>query len=212
MRGLAEELAGIGVEYAFLRGRSVAAHQHSSRGMGMAHGDVPQPPVSGFARREENQRHVHHDVDEQRVVGDEGAQVLALFLEARRQSPAGFDQHVAQGGIVRHAIPAVVGGQKQQTQIVHVAILLARLQGRGVADGVLQPELRFRRVRLGMFVENPHHAGQEAVGPVRPGRPVVFPFPVGGVQRIELRMLVDQLADLLLRELKRMVKQFAGVA
>ena len=78
MGGMPEKLACIGIEEAFLGGGSIAAHQHPARGVSMPHGDIAQPPVSGFPRREENQRDIHHDVDGQRIVGDEGSQVLAL--------------------------------------------------------------------------------------------------------------------------------------
>ena len=62
----------------------------------VAHGDVAQPPVAGLARGVENDPDVHHDVDEQRILGDERAQVLALFLEPQGQRLAGLHQHIVE--------------------------------------------------------------------------------------------------------------------
>ena len=95
MRCLAQEFAGVSIENSFLRGGSVAPHQHAPRGVRMAHGDIAQPPVAGFPRGEKDNPHIHHDVDEQRIVGYKRPQVLAFFLEALGQSPAGLDQHLA---------------------------------------------------------------------------------------------------------------------
>ena len=76
---------------------------------------------------------------------------------------------------------------------MNVAVHFARLERNGVALGLLSP---FRVA--GAAMENPHHAGQEAVAPVRPGFAVMPPAPLLGVHGVEAGVAFDELADLIL--------------
>ena len=96
MGGLAEKLAGLGVEDAFVGGRAVGADERPLGGPAVRDGQVVERLVAGLARGVEDQRHVHHDVDEQALGRDERAEVLPLRVEPQRQRAAGRDQHLVE--------------------------------------------------------------------------------------------------------------------
>ena len=132
---------------------------------------------------------------------------MAVFLEAQRLRLAGFDDGVPLFLIVAELIPTIVGGHEQESQIVHFAIVFARLQRKSVADSLLQPIFLGSGIAAILLVKNPHHAGKKAVAPMRPGRTFMLPPAVVGVHRIEVRMGLDQFADLLLGEPECIVKK-----
>jgi len=211
VRGLAQKLAGVGIENPLVRGGTVAPHQHPPGGQRVAQRNVAQFTVAALARRIKNDADVHHGVDEQRIVGDEGAQIRALFLEARCERAAGFDQNVAQSRLMRQPVPPVVCGQKQKPEIVPVAVVLAGLDRRGVLDRILEPVFRFGRIRSGVFVEHPHHSREKTVGPVRPHLAFMFPEAVLRMQRVQHRVFFNQFPHLFLREMEGLAEQFPGV-
>ena len=59
--------------------------------------------IPGLPRRVENDADVHHDVDEQRILRHEGAQVRALFAESQRHRAAGLNEHAVEGRVVGRA-------------------------------------------------------------------------------------------------------------
>ena len=107
-----------------------------------------RPAIARLPRRIKNDPDVHHDVDEERILADERAQILPVFLEAQRLGFAGLDQRFFQLGILRQPIPAVIGGHEDEPEVVNVAIVLARRQRSGVASGLFQPELIFVHAAL----------------------------------------------------------------
>ena len=96
LRGLPQKFAGLQIEDPFVRGGSVPAHQEAARGEAVAQRDIPQPPVARFARGVEDDADVHHDVDEDRILGHERSQILAIFLEPHGQRRAGLNDDVFQ--------------------------------------------------------------------------------------------------------------------
>ncbi len=215
LRALAQKFAGLEIENSFLRRGAVAAHQVAARGEAMAQRNVAQPAIARFTRGIKNDADVHHDVDEERILADERAQVLPVLLEAQRLGFARLNQRLFELGILRQAIPAVIRGHEDEAEIVNIAIVLARGERRGVAHGLFQPEFvivsggsRGAR-RQAPAVEDPHHAGKKPVAPVGPYLAFVLPFPFGGVHRIEARMSFDELAHLLLCEPHSVFKERA---
>src|ERR1700733_10534458 len=216
LRGLAQEFAALQIENSFLRRGTVAAHQEPARGQAVAQSDVAQPAIARFSRGVKDDPDVHHDVDEERILADKRAQVLPVLLETQRFGFARLNERVFQLGILREAIPPVIGGHEDEPQIVNVAIVLARRERRGVAHRLLQPEFVHGSPRAvspsgGLVppVEDPHHSGEKSIAPVGPYLTFVLPLAVGRVHRIEARMSLDDLAHLLLRELHRVFKKCA---
>ena len=167
----------------------------------MPQGDVEEPGVPGFPRGVENDADVHHDVDEQRIFRNEGTQVRALLAEAQRQRAARLNQNGAQGRIGGQRVPAAVGGGEQESEVVHVAVELARLQAPGVPLGRRAPGFVAARAQY------PHDARQKPVAPVGPRRPVVLPLALLGVDRVEPRIRLRQRADLPLGKLQRLLEE-----
>ncbi len=189
--GLAQELARLQVEDALVGGAAVAAHQIAARGQAVLVGDAPQILVAGLEGGVEDDAHVHHDVDEEALVGDEGAQVLALLLEAFGQRLAGLDHDVVGLLIFVDVIPTFPGRPEDEAQIVYAAVGLAMLDQTGVMLGPVQP------IDIGgVLIEQPHLAAQKTFTPVGPGLAIVFPLAVLGVHGEVVRMGLDQVAHL----------------
>ena len=198
LRALAQELAGLQIENPFLRRGAVAAHQKAARGQAVAQRDVAQPAIARLARGIEDDPDVHHDVDEERILADERAQVLPVLLETQRLGFARLNQRILQLGILRQAIPAVIGGHEDEAQIVNVAIMLARRRAEWCSEwpapARICPATTRCRSPHGQvpLVEDPHHSGKKSVAPVGPNLAFVLPFAVGGVHRIEARMSLNR--------------------
>ncbi len=90
-----------------------------------------------------------------------------------------------------------------------LAVVFADFDRDGVANGLLQPVLAVIAVVRRPFLEKPHHAGQKAFAPVRPNLAFVLPAAVTGVHRIEIRMVLDQLAYLLAGKAESLGEQLA---
>ena len=144
MGGLAQEFAGFQVEDAFVRGAAVAPDQIAAGGQAVAVGGLPQLLVIGLLRRVEDDRHVHHNVDEEALVGDKGAQVVALFLETLGESLAGLDDDRVFLLFAGQVVPAFPGGEEQKAEIVDIEVGLAVFQQAGVVLGLLRGNTRRR--------------------------------------------------------------------
>ena len=206
MGGLTQEFARLKIENAFVGGAAIAANEHAPARQTVFHRDVEQLVVSGLKRRVENDPHVRHDVDEQRLRSDERAQVLAFVLEPQRQRTPGLDHHVIEPRLAGEFVPAVIGGQENKTQVMNIAVHFAGFERSAVAFGLLPP-LRVARTAM----EDPHHAGKEAVAPVRPGFAVVPPAPLLGVHGVEVGVAFDESSHLVLREIKGLFKGWLPV-
>ena len=100
----------------------------------MGLGDAPQLGVAGLVGRVEDDRHVHHDVDEQRFRADERAQVLpALLNRMASVRPAWIStwRRRSSGQLV----PGPIGIEKDEAQVVHVAVVLAMFEQAAVVFG-----------------------------------------------------------------------------
>ena len=95
----------------------------------------------------------------------------------------------------------MIGGQENKTQVMNIAVHFAGFERSAVAFGLLPP-LRVARTAM----EDPHHAGKEAVAPVRPGFAVVPPAPLLGVHGVEVGVAFDESANLVLREIEGLFK------
>ena len=74
----AEERAGLEVEDPLVRGAAVGADERPLGRPAVGDGQVVQGAVAGLAGGVEDDRHVHHDVDEQALGRHERAEVLPL--------------------------------------------------------------------------------------------------------------------------------------
>ena len=194
---LLQELARLEIEKALVGGGAVAADQHPAGGQGVAHGDIHQARVARLGGRIKNDAHVHHDVDEERILRDEGPQVLAFLLETERHGAARLHDDVLQRALAGQPVPAVVGGHEDEAEVVDVAVHLSRFEGAGIADGLLPPVAAPGAVGGLASGEDPHHAGEEPVAPVCPGFAFVLPAPLAGVHGVEIGVAFDQCPDLL---------------
>ena len=88
MGRLAEELAGLEVEDPLVGGRAVRADEGALGGPAVGDGQLVEVVVAGLARRQEDDRHVHHDVDEQAVGARGTTGGTAPGVEPQRQGPA----------------------------------------------------------------------------------------------------------------------------
>ena len=193
MGGLAQKLAGLQVENAFMGGGAIAAHQITAGGAAMGMRFTQQVVIPCLPGGVKDNPHVHHDVNKERFVRHEGAQVLPLFLEAQPHRLSGGDDHLFERVISRLVIPAFVSGPEQEAQVMHIAVGFAMLEQARVMFGFDAPR---GAARAG--VENPHHAAQEAFAPVGPGLAAVLPTPVEGVHREVVGIVFGQRGNLLL--------------
>ena len=90
MRRLPQEFSSLQIEYAFVSRRTIGAHDCVASSAAMGCGDAQQLGIARFARGIKNNRHVHHDIDEQRLRRDERLQILPFLHESHCQRAAGL--------------------------------------------------------------------------------------------------------------------------
>ena len=163
----------------------------------MGQGELAKVAVAGLVGRGEDQRHVHHDVDEQRLRTEERAQVPPLGHEPLGQRAARLVDNHPHRRVAGQLVPRPIGVEKDEAQVVYAAVQLPRLQEPRVVFRPGQPS----RV-AGPPVESPHHPRQKAAGPVCPKRPFVEPFPGTRVNGKIVRVPLDEGGHLLLGELQ----------
>ena len=121
---------------------------------------------------------------------DSGAtneQVLPTLHEAHGQRAARLDQHVPQSGVAGQLEPGAIGVKKDKAQVVDIAVVLAMLEKPRITFGTLAP------LRIAPTSEElPHHAGEEAAGPIGPQLAVMMPAAARGVNREEIRRPLDR--------------------
>ncbi len=155
----------------------------------------------------EDDSHVHHDIDEEGILGHEGSQVLPLRHEAGAHGPPRRQDDGVHFLVAGKVVPALPSRPEQEAQIVDRAIGLTRFEEARVALGLSAP-----LIGAGAQVEDPHHAGQESLAPVRPGLTRVDPFPTLCVGRQVIRMGLHQAPNLSLREFEGVLQSGPEVA
>ena len=160
-------------------------------GQAVLHGDGLQVRVVFLLGRIEDDANIHHDVDEQAVLGQERAQVLALWLEPQRQGLPGLNNHRLHRRVAGQVVPALPGGPEEETQVMNAAVCLAGLDQAGVMFGSLPPA----RV-AGVLVQQPQLPAQKAFAPVGPGFALEVPFSLEGIQGEEIGVLESQAIEL----------------
>ena len=108
------------------------------------------------------------------------------WLIPQRQRAAGRDQYVAQTSVAGRAIPGKIGVQKDESQVVHVAVVLLRFEQARIMLGVPPPV-----VLAGPLSQQPHHAGVKSAAPISPALTVVPPATAPGVDRKKVRVAFD---------------------
>jgi hypothetical protein len=93
--------------------------------------------------------------------------------------------------------PGEIRVEEDEAQVVDVAVVLPMLQEPRVVLGPLPP--RFVAAAL---VELPHHAGEEAAGPIGPQLPLMKPFSLRRVDRKVVRRALDRRRHLPLGEIE----------
>ncbi len=125
MRTGAEKGSGLQIEQAFLGGGAVGADDLVAGGAAMGRGDAEELRIAGFLGCIKNDRHVHHDVDEQRIGRNERAKILPFFHEPHGQRAAGLDENAIEPRIVGEFVPGQISVEKNEAQVVDFAIELA---------------------------------------------------------------------------------------
>src|SRR5580704_11566130 len=110
---------------------------------------------------------------------------------------------------MRDLIPAIVGGHEEEAEIVHIAVVLASLNRRAIANGLLQPKFAVIAIVRGPLVKKPHHARQKPFAPIGPNRTFMLPAAIAGIHRIKVRMVFDELANLVAGEAEGLVELLA---
>src|SRR5947208_3206974 len=105
----------------------------------MRGGDAGQLTIASLDRGVENNRHVHHDVDEQRIVANERAQILSFFLESHRERATGLNEHSVQPLIACQFIPRQISAKKNESEVMHVTVVLAVFQESGIMLSSISP-------------------------------------------------------------------------
>jgi hypothetical protein len=97
--------------------------------------------------------------------------------------------------------PTFVGAViKDEAEIVDLTIVFAWLECLRIAHCEFTP---FGIV--GLLVKDPHHPRQETIAPTSPRRFCVTPTPAICIERIEIRIPLNQCSHLLLREAQRVL-------
>ena len=166
-----------------------------SRRATVPNGRIPQCLIARLVGRIENQRDIHHDVDEQRLWTNKAAQVLTVFSETHGQRPTGLNQNLVQLFVVGQTVPRAIRVQEDEAQVMHVAIVLPVFQQPGIVFSLLPPNgIATSQMEL------PHHAGQKTAGPIGPQLALVTPAAIDRVDRKEVGMTLCQRGNLPLGE------------
>ncbi len=118
-------------------------------------------------------------------------------------------KHVLEAGLPSQGVPAIVGGEENEAEVVNVVVELAGFERGRVFHGEVEPELLFLVALRRPAVEDPHHAGEEAVAPVGPCGAAMFPFPVPGVDGVEAGVGFGQAFDLFPGEQQGLLEEAA---
>jgi hypothetical protein len=113
--------------------------------------------------RDVQERHVHHDVDEKAVRAEKRSQILPFLLKPSSQRFAGFGQHIHLCLVARHVIPATKRVEKDETQVVNLAISFSMFQQARIVFRLSSPA-----DFTSLLVKEPHHAGEEPAAPIGP--------------------------------------------
>ncbi len=105
----------------------------------MGVGFAQQVDVARLLGGVENNAHIHHDVDKERILGHEGAQVLALFLESHSHRLPCLDDDIVKDRIATEIVPAFPGRPENEAQIVDIAVVFARFEQQRIVLGPLSP-------------------------------------------------------------------------
>src|SRR5262245_28341332 len=158
-------------------------------------GEAPELLIIRLLCRIKNNADVHHNVDEQAFRRNEGAQILALFLETQRECAAGVNHRLMDGRVPGEIVPAFPRGEKEKAEIVNVAIVFAVFQQAGVMLGLVAPPLF---PILG--IDQPQLSAEKTLAPIRPRFAAMLPPAPHRVHRKKVGMGAQQMAQLLLCE------------
>ena len=111
MRRLAQEFARAQIEQAFVAGGAVAAHDGTAGGHAVGVGFAQEVGVARLLGDVEDDAYIHHDVDKERILGDERTQILAFLFEAHTHRFPRLDDHLVQRRVARQVVPAFPGHQ-----------------------------------------------------------------------------------------------------
>src|SRR6185369_12552162 len=129
------------------------------------------------------------------------SQTSCTFIEAKRERSAGVNHNVFKRLILSRFVPASISAViEDEPEIVNLAVIFSRLQCFRVSGGQLFPRWITR-----LLVEDPHHPRQKAIAPTRPRRLRMTPAPTIRVERIKIRIALNQRPHLRLRESKRLI-------
>ena len=206
MRRLPHEFTRLQIENPLMSRAAVRANELVSCRAAVGGCDAEEVFVAGFLGCIEDDGDIHHDVDEQRLRRDERAQVLSLLHEPHRQSPPRLNQHGLNIRPAGQLQPRKVRAKEDESQVMHVPVMLSVLQQPGVVLRPLPPRrVLWRSQAAAGFppVELPHHSRQEPAGPIGPQLAAVMPFAAGGIDGKKVWMLLDQRGNLQFGEIQR---------
>ena len=122
-----------------------------------------------------------------------------LLIEAKTHGPAGLDHAALNRFIAGLVEPPLPGRPEDEPKVVNTRVVLALFNEERIMLGSLAPVLI-----AGASGEDPHHAAEESLAPIRPCLAAVLPLAVLGIQREEIGIIGDQPPHLSLRELQRL--------
>ena len=187
LSGLAQKLAGIKIEDAFMAGRPVAAYQILAGRLAVLLGNVDQMLIIGLQPCHGNDADVHHDVDEDRIRRQEGTQKPARGVEPGGHSLATLNDHLPAGVVPGELPPLLPRRAQYETKIVNLIVVLTLLDELAVPLGAGPPVLAESQL-----IEQPHLAAQETFAPVGPGFLAMLPAALVGVEREVIGIVPSQ--------------------
>jgi CDGSH-type Zn-finger protein len=195
---LTQKLSRFQIKNAFVRDRAITADEKSSCSQAVPDSYVSEALVVQLTGRIEDQPDVHHYVNKNGMLGNEGPQILTIFIKTLSESPGGLQQYFLRGSIAGELIPPMVSREKNEAERVDIIIIFPCLQRATVPNRLLDPPLCLRLIRAQISTDNPHDAGQKTIAPLCPELTFVLPFSAYRVHRIKIRIRLHKALNLLL--------------
>src|ERR1700736_2313430 len=115
MGGLSQKFAGFKIENSLVRGAAIPANQVSASRQAMLDAYVEQLLILSLFCRVEDDRDVHHDIDEQAFGSNKGSEIFSPILIAKRQRSPCLDHDLVLHWVMSELVPSLPGREEEKT-------------------------------------------------------------------------------------------------